>query len=162
MRSPYPRKRLMAAVLAFAVGTSAYRDFDPRLEAGESSVPGTRVYDGADWWSPSNHFGRGKVNAHRALMGRLDVYINGPTFISQSGWYTWYADFSGGGQTPQYTWHVSWDGLFWSPVGSGGSYSNYAGGVDFWLRLRGTQGSAYAETVLFVQAPCYDPNGACA
>lgn len=161
MKRPYPGRHLMVVVLALAVGTSAYGDFDPRTEPGEPARAGTRVYDGEDRTRPSNRSGGATESTHRTPVGSLDVHINGPTFISTSGWYTWTADYSGGGQTPQYTWQISWDGLYWSAAGSGSSYSNYAGGVDFYLRLVGTQGGAQAETVIFVQAPCYDTTGAC-
>lgn len=163
MKSLYPGKRLMAIVVVLAVGTSAYRDFDPPREPENPGPAETRVSDGADRWDPSNRPGRRKVsvNAPRALVGSLDVSINGPTFIGTPGQYTWTADFAGGAQTPQYTWQISWDGLYWSLAGSGATYSNYAGGVDFYLRLVGTRGLEHAETVIFVQAPCNDPTGDC-
>jgi subtilisin family serine protease len=126
---------------------------EPALTAAQAK---TRVYDAADWWGASNRFGRGKVNAYRALVGKLGVWISGPTYISTSGQYTWTAGYSGGMQTPQYTWFISWDGIFWSPVGTGLSYTNYAGGVNFYLRVTGVQGpdDVSASSDLFVQAPC--------
>ncbi|HYR11515.1 MAG TPA: S8 family peptidase, partial [Longimicrobium sp.] len=88
------------------------------------------------------------------------VSISGPTYITVSGEYTWTAAHTGGGLNPQFTWEVSWDGLFWSPLGSGPSLTYWAGGMDFYLRLTGTRGTdgVQARAVTFVQAPCMETN----
>jgi subtilisin family serine protease len=135
---------------------------EPALTSAQARA---RVYAGADPWGPATRFGAGKVNAYRALVGRLSVDITGPTYITVSGNYTWTAGFAGGVQTPQFTWEVSWDGVYWSPLGSGPSYTYWAGGIDFYLRVTGTQGpdDVQARSVIFVQAPCMEtsPEFAC-
>lgn len=135
---------------------------EPTLTAAQAK---TRVYDAADWWGASNRFGRGKVNAYRALVGRLSAWIGGPTFIETEGYYTWTAFSAGGVQAVQYTWEISQNGVTWQQTGIGNTFgTNVYAGQNFHLRLIATQGpdDGRAETVIYVQAPCYDPNFACA
>ncbi|MBW3572560.1 MAG: S8 family serine peptidase [Gemmatimonadetes bacterium] len=135
------------------------------LLARESALTGSqaksRVYDGANYWGASTRFGRGKVNAYRALVGRFSVYIDGPTYLTSEGTYTWTAYSSGGVQTPSYTWERSWDGFTWYAAGTGSTFSTYVySGENFYLRLTGTQGpdDSVSSDQIWVQAPC--PSGA--
>lgn len=127
---------------------------EPALTAAQAK---TRVYDAADWWGTSTRFGRGKVNAYRALVGRLSAWIDGPNWIDTPGTYTWNAYVTGGVQSPSLTWEQSWDGYNWYTVGNGQSFTTqvYAG-QNFYLRLTATQGpdDARASSDLYVQAPC--------
>ncbi|WP_420129491.1 S8 family serine peptidase [Longimicrobium sp.] len=135
---------------------------EPTLTAAQAK---TRVYDAADWWGAANRFGRGKVNAYRALVGRLGAWISGPTFIETPGYYTWTATSTGGVQAVQYTWQTSQNGVNWSTGPTGDTFNAYVyPGENFYVRIVATQGpdDARAETMIYVQAPCYDPNFACA
>lgn len=127
---------------------------EPALTAAQAK---TRVYDAADYWGTSTRFGRGKVNAYRALVGRLNVYIDGPTYISSAGEYTWTAVTTGGVQTPALTWERSWDGYNWYNYGNGNTFTTWVyPGENFYLRLSATQGpdDSAAATQIWVQAPC--------
>jgi serine protease len=112
---------------------------EPALTSAQAK---SRVYAGADPWGVSTRFGRGKVNAYRALVGRLTASINGPGLVKDTGWHQWTAVTSGGVQTPTYLWEQSWNGgASWWPVGSGSSVSLWVGpGDSFDLRLTAVQG----------------------
>lgn len=122
-----------------------------------SSQAKSRVYNAADYWGASSRFGRGKVNAYRTHVGRLTAYINGESYVMTEGEYTWTASSTGGTETPQFTWEFSWDGISWSTVATGTSYSRWVTlGENFYLRLTARQGpdDSVAVDQLWVQTAC--------
>jgi subtilisin family serine protease len=97
------------------------------------------------------NYGWGRVDAFKAV-NLLSASIGGPTWISTDGSYTWTAYASGGTGSYSYQWQYSSDGFSFYDVGTGDSYTTYAGGgnYSFWLRAivtSGDQTAAPAERV---------------
>jgi subtilisin family serine protease len=64
----------------------------------------------ADPWGPSTQFGSGKLNAYRALVGRVGVTISGPSSPSTKGSYIYTADAWNGVGSYSYRWSFSRNG----------------------------------------------------
>jgi hypothetical protein len=96
----------------------------------------------ADPWGTANTFGAGKLNAYRALVGRISVSISGIRTVPIDNDYTWTASVSGGAGSYTYRWERA-DGssTFYYQVGTGSSYTSYVGyNQTFKLRLVVTDG----------------------
>lgn len=106
-----------------------------------------RIKASADPWGPALTFGAGKVNAYRALVGRVVVGITGPGAIwTPPDNYTWTASVSGGVGSYSYVWERD-DGAGWYQVSTGTSYTSYVDYDEtFTLRLTVTNGPD-AQTV---------------
>lgn len=101
-----------------------------------------RVKAGADPWGTANTFGSGKLNAYRALVGRVGVSTSGPLRPATEGDYTWTASGVGGAGTYSYVWEKRPAGSStYYVVGSGASYTDYVYTNDsFSLRVTVTDG----------------------
>lgn len=106
----------------------------------EAQVRGA-ITAGADPWGPANQFGAGKLNAYRALVGRVSVSILGGIPITP-GVYTYSASTSGGVAGNSYQWAISYDGSSFVPVGTNSSsFSMYIDvGDNFTLQVTVTNG----------------------
>ncbi|HYW09553.1 MAG TPA: S8 family serine peptidase [Longimicrobium sp.] len=100
-----------------------------------------RIKASADPWGPALTFGAGKVNAYRALVGRVAVSITGPGLVYTADDYTWTASATGGAGNYAYVWErEDGDGNFYQ-VATGQSYSSYVSeGEVFTLRVTVTDG----------------------
>lgn len=85
------------------------------------------ILDGADPWGPATQFGRGKLNAYRALVGRLAAGVSGNSYPSSPGVYAYSASVSGGTTGNSYSWASSRNGGGFQYVGSGTGTSVYIG-----------------------------------
>ncbi|HEX8429989.1 MAG TPA: S8 family serine peptidase [Longimicrobium sp.] len=99
-----------------------------------------RIKASADPWGAAVTFGAGKVNAYRALVGRVVVGINGPGILYAPDDYSWTASVSGGVGNYTYLWErVDPSGTF--QVSTGPSYDAFVGYDEtFTLRLTVTDG----------------------
>lgn len=84
-----------------------------------------RVKAGADPWGAANTFGAGKLNAYRALVGRVGLTISGVGLAGSEGQYTWTANASGGTGSYTYLWEKSYDGSSFWTVGTGSTYTDW-------------------------------------
>jgi hypothetical protein len=82
-----------------------------------------QIKAGADPWGTANTFGSGKLNAYRALVGRVAMSITGISFASTEGEYTWTANATGGSGSYTYLWEKSYDGVNFFTVGSARTYA---------------------------------------
>ena len=101
-----------------------------------------RVKASADPWGTANTFGAGKLNAYRAIVGRVGISTSGTTRPSTAGQYTWTASGIGGAGSYSYVWEKRPDGSStWYTVGSGSSYTDWVGNDEtFALRVTVTDG----------------------
>lgn len=116
-----------------------------------------RVKAGADPWGAANTFGAGKLNAYRALVGRVGISISGPTRTYVEDAYTWDANGFGGAGSYSYVWEKRPSGsTMWYVVGSGPSYTDWVGTDEvFSLRATVTDGpdAQTASRIITVYGP---------
>ncbi len=115
----------------------------------------SQITAGADPWGWGNQFGAGKLNAYRALVGRVRVSILGTSSPPTPGTYTYTASVSGGMGSNSYYWTLTRNGST-QYIGSGPSVSPYVSeGYDFTLQVRVTNGPdrQTATMTRFVRGP---------
>lgn len=97
-----------------------------------------RIRASADPWGLANDVGAGKLNAYRALVGRVGLSISGPAYPSPPNDYTWTANPSGGAGTYTYRWERQNSGsTSWYQVGTTRTLMQYVG-YDAVFTLRAT------------------------
>lgn len=84
-----------------------------------------RIKATADPWGISTTFGAGKLNAYRALVGRVAMSITGPSWVTTAGTYTWTASASGGAGSYTYRWERENSLGGWYTVGYSSTYSAF-------------------------------------
>ncbi|HSU12752.1 S8 family serine peptidase [Longimicrobium sp.] len=123
-----------------------------------------RIKAGADPWGTANTYGAGKLNAYRALVGRVSGSISGPAFFSTPGTGTWTANPSGGLGGYTYQWEVSEDnGLSWQALGTAqtqvyGVIENDVLRLRVTVRDAGTDDHRATSTII-VRGPATDEDG---
>jgi serine protease len=85
-------------------------------------------------------------------------YMDGPVLITSAGNYTWTAKRWGGLSTYTYLWEISFDGSYYSTVGSSQSYVRYVDDCEnFYLRVSIDSGDEVNANFKYVQPnvePC--------
>jgi hypothetical protein len=114
-----------------------------------------RIKAGADPWGAANDVGSGKLNAYRALVGRVSPWVDGTTAPGTPNDYTWTAYPSGGAGTYSYSWERD-DGWGFYQVSTAASYTSWVGyDQRFTLRVTVTDGpdAHTAAQLLFIYGP---------
>lgn len=110
-----------------------------------------RIKDTADPWGVATTFGAGKLNAYRALVGRINVSISGNRYPSAPGTQTYTANASGGAGGYTYVWERSVNGGGWTQVSTSSSYSTYVGYdavISLRVTVRDSAGDGHSRTAI--------------